>query len=1377
MNEHILVSIEEFENAKKYWFEKLSGDLSEIKLPEDSSNHTRTDGKQEIALEFPAEVSARLMQISKKMDLSLYVVLLAAWKVFLYKYTGQEDLSVTSPIYTDVEEIYNYNKCVVFRDILTDEMTMKDTLIKVKDTVTNGYENQYYPLSRVLELLEMEAEPLHKVIFLLENIHEKARISDIVNLTANLLTVQLRREEETVHGMMVYEASRLEEATVREMCDAYIYVLEQVLTNINIPLKDVELVSAGKKLKMAAEFSCTSAQGFKKQVIHELFVEQVEKTPEQIAIVYAGCEYTYRELNEAANKLARVLRRSGVKPEEIIALVMESSFEMAVGILGVLKAGTAYLPINPEYPAERIEYILQESAARSVVTQAKLSAVLTFAGEKVIIEECLSATESAENLECVNSGNDLAYVIYTSGTTGMPKGICVEHGSLSDTIQWRRAEYELNTADRVLQLFSYSFDGFITSFFTPLISGATVVLLSDADGKNALMIRETLVAQKITHFIAVPSLYWAILDSLTPEDTRFLRIVTLAGEKVTPKIIARSRELNSEIELINEYGPTEGCVVATIFRHMEKSTRITIGRPVGETEIYIVNHHGQLQPIGAMGELCISSSRLARGYLLKPDLTSEKFIANSFSLGKCLYKTGDMARWLPDGNIELAGRIDRQVKVRGYRIELDEIERQLLRHPAIKEAAVLERERMEGNDAETELIAYFVAAENLDVNAIRNFLSNTLPGYMIPAHLLQIEHMPLTPAGKIDFKNLRTLAVKVNTAVEYQEPTNELERRLQSIWAEVLGLETIGIKHNFFDFGGHSLKATILVTRLQKEFNVQVPLTQIFKTPTIKELAKCIEESTKIVHKSIEAQEKQEYYPLSSAQKRLYILDQFKAGVSYNSPGALLLEGAVDREKIQAILQALVSRHETFRTSFEMRNGEPVQIIHDHVDFLLEDVALSHGKMVGNSDAEVNALGKESGALDKEADELDKESGALGKEASELDKESGALGKEADVLDKESDALNKEAGILDKEVDTPDTVEVEKAIRQFIRPFDLSKPPLLRAGLTPLSEDQQVLVFDMHHIVADGFSVVMLQKEFVDRYAGRELSPLRIQYKDFAVWQNKVMSETAKKDEEYWLAQFKDLPVTRDLPTDFPRTGGEGYSGDSIEFDISKDLFTAITSTLQATGMTLSIFTLGALHILLSKYTGGDDNNVGMTIAGRYHSDLTDIIGMFVNVLVMRNRPCGDKTVAEFLQEVKDNALQAYEHQEYQFEQLVEKLNIERNAAQNPLFDVCFNAINTGTYSFADCTDLQIRPYSFKTDTTKFDLVFNLFESEAKIQFRIEFKTALFQRATVERMKDHYLEILAGMCGDKNIHLDQINISSNVLVPNSLVEADGDFSF
>ncbi len=611
------------------------------------------------------------------------------------------------------------------------------------------------------------------------------------------------------------------------------------------------MLGATEKHQLLYEFNDTERDYPRDKTIQQLFEEQVRRTPNSIALVYNENAMTFNELNNRSNQLAWHLREKGTLAGDIIGIMIDRSFEMIVGILGIMKAGASYLPIDPEYPADRKLYIIGESKLKMLLTSQSIPGSTEYNCEFLLLEDEKIYSADRGNPKIVNQPSDLAYIIYTSGTTGQPKGVMVEHKSIVNTLYFRIQEYNMSEDDKCIQLFSFIFDGFLTSLFTPLLSGAKTVLVSSI--YDIELISKTIIKEKISHLISVPTVYKLIFSR---DDANYssVKVVTLAGEAITDDIIELTNKKYPFIELVNEYGPTEASVLTSIFRDQQQHKKISIGKPIHNMQLYIVSSTNLLQPVGVVGELLIGGIGLARGYLNNDNLTKEKFTYFEPATGRMhneedksstairVYRTGDLARWLSDGKIEFLGRIDHQVKIRGLRIELGEIENTLRKHEKIKNCIVI----VNGEGNEKSLCAYLVSEKVFSIEEIRTFLHGYLPDYMIPSYFITLDELPINSNGKVDRKALPLPELKVEGV--YQAPSNEIEERLVKLWSEVLGIPQgkISVNADFFSIGGHSLKVTILVSKIQKEFDVLFPVREIFQSPTISAIATILFQKTEV---------------------------------------------------------------------------------------------------------------------------------------------------------------------------------------------------------------------------------------------------------------------------------------------------------------------------------------------------------------------------------------------------------------------------------------------------------------------------------------------------------------------------------------------------
>lgn len=1258
---------------KQYWLEKLPSEVVKTILPFQSSEKHKLDKEMDVAnFSIDDELCMKIIKLCKNSDQRLFMVLYSVLSVLLHRYTMNENIIVEVPINKQETDTKYINTRLPLIQKVSSDTTYKEFLLQIKDTMQDAYDNANYPINKIYEMLDKEypdeESPLTDIAVIVENIHETRYIDEI---KCNIKLFFLRKDS-GITMRIEYNSSLYKIYYIKQIYEHIVNILKQVLGNPNTRISEIDMLSQEEKHQLLYKFNDTYADYQSDKTIHELFEEQVKKTPDSIALIYEDKKLTYRELNERANRLARTLKESGVKPESIVAVMVERSVEMIVSIIAILKSGGAYLPVDPEYPQERIQYMLQDSKAGVLLTQKSLLGT-EFSGKVIDVEDEQMYALDHGSLENISTPGNLAYVIYTSGSTGRPKGVMLEHKGIASLQAFFKEDLKVNEKDRVLQFASSSFDASVWESFMALLTGARLYVVSKEVINDFNKMKTYLKGNKIT-IATLPPSYLANLDI---EGDLSLRQLITAGSATNHELVNRWK---NRLEYINAYGPTETTICATIYRcngEEDRFRNIPIGSAIKNTKVYILNMHQNCQPVGVIGEIYISGDGVARGYLGKPDLTAETFLRNPYEPGQRMYKTGDLGRWLPDGNIEFLGRMDHQVKIRGFRIELGEIERWLMELEGIKETVVIDREE-EGN---THLYAYYVSERNYSIDELREALKRSLPDYMIPSYFISLDKMPLTQNGKIDRKTLSKLEEEIDAGAVYEAPRNEIERKLVEIWVEILGVSKIGINDNFFNLGGHSIRATILGAQIHKELNVEIPLGEIFTLGTIKGLSEYIALNEKSTYEEIEKVEEREYYEASSAQKRMYMLQELDGeGKAYNIPGAIVIEGKLEVEKVEETFKKLIARHESLRTSFEAKEEGIIQKVHQTVDFSVEYE------------------------------------------------------------------------------EAKDQEDAENRVQSFIKPFNLGKAPLLRVKLIKTDTDKHIMVFDIHHIISDGVSMGILTKEFVQIYEGSDLGELRIQYKDFSAWQNKLLhSEDIKNQEKYWLDKFQgEIPVLN-MPTDYERPEVQNFEGDVIGFHLEESLTQGVRKLAEKTGTSLFMVLLSVYNVLLAKYTAQEDIIVGTSIAGRPHADLQNIIGMFVNTLPMRNYPIGNKRFIDFLEEVKENSLKVYENQDYQFEELVDKLNVRRDVSRNPLFDTVFELQNMDTGDF-EISTLKMKSYESRNKISKFDILMAASETADRIEIGLEYCTKLFKRETMERLAEHFTNIIKEIVLNPTSKLSEIDM-------------------
>jgi amino acid adenylation domain-containing protein len=1311
---------EVLEHHQDYWKQKLAGVPAVTELPQDRPRPAEISGNGSIIqFTLPATLHKDLKEFSRKHDATLFMTMLAVFKSMLLRYSGKGDITIGTGIanrkYKEMEGMLGMViNTVALRTVISENLPFSLCLNRVKSTCLEAYEHEDTPFEKVVEAVQPERSlsynPIFQVLYsFMDTPTEQLRLPGLevgVEESHNrsskfdINIVVILPEDGGEGDILVdweYNTDLFDDDTIYRLIRHYENLLTEVINHFQTPLSKLPMLDPAEKERLLYGFNDTYVDYPSGKTIQTLFEEQVERTPDHFSLTgitiaerereVAGGEkkrrtLSYKELNLESNRLAHRLQIEGIKSGDIVGLMVDRSVEMVIAQLAILKAGAVYLPIGAEYPGDRVRYMLNDSCAKLLITGGDTIDVPGIATLNTALLELDDREETAINPTMQTGPQDLLYVIYTSGTTGRPKGIMIQNRSMVNFIKGLTDIIPFTETDSILSLTTISFDIYGLESLLPLTKGTRVVMGTAAEQVDPALAAETMARENISIFQATPSrLQLLLMAGEAVESLKPLKSLLVGGEAFPAMLLDRVRTL-TDGRIYNVYGPAETTIWSTV-KDLTGDVPLDIGSPIANTFIYILGPSDALQPVGAVGELCISGDGVARGYINRPELTMQKFIPDPWVEGYWIYRTGDLAKWLPDGNIEFIGRKDFQVKIRGFRIELPEIEKQLQTHPDIEDAVTIVKEKA----GDKFLCAYVVShsLQEIDANDMREYLAQKLPNYMIPAYFVQLEALPLNPNGKVDRKQLPEPELKI--VGQYLEPQTGTEKILVSIWEGILDLDRqkIGANANFFALGGHSLKASLVISRIHKELNVSVPLAQMFKTQTVSGLAQYIDTLEEDGFVSIHPVEKREYYALSSAQKRLHLLQQMDLkNTAYNISGTVYFNEPLDTEQLHRSFYALIARHESFRTSFVRVDGEPCQVIHETAHFELE-----HFEAAGEA-------------------------------------------------------------------------EVDQITASFIRPFDLQQAPLLRAGFIRTPQFH-ILLVDMHHIISDGVSIRLLQQEFNQIYNGTQLPPLVVHYKDYAAWQNEsILQEKMNTQEAYWLNQFRnsgELPVI-DLPTDHIRPAVRNFQGNIIGFALTTAESEIIRNLARQTNATVFMVILAMYNVLISKLSGLEDVIIGTAIASRRHEDLQKIVGMFANTLALRNFPKGEITFNQFLEEVKNNCLDAFENQEYQFEELVDKLSLQRRLDRNPLFDVGLTIFERDEY-VGDRFDLDDEDvHQNKKGISKFDLVLLVKDAGENFHFNFEYSTALFESQTIERFIAYFRGIIAQVSADSLESLASIKILS-----------------
>jgi amino acid adenylation domain-containing protein len=1042
---------------------------------------------------------------------------------------------------------------------------------------------------------------------------------------------------------------------------------------------------------------------------------------DNIAIQCGSRMVTYNDLEKKANRIANQVIDRDIKPGTFIGILLEDRSDLICAILGILKARCVFVPLDPGYPDQRLAIMIRRTHIRFLVCDEAGHQRLSSHERIGIRDENLHVLpfprdtkdspmeESWTRHDIAYSPTDKVYIYFTSGTTGEPKAIVGNNKGFVHFIDWEIDTFGVDSSFRCSQLTNPGFDVYLRDIFVPLCAGATICIPDTPDMLlDGRRLTQWLDDREIVLSHCVPSLFRTInIPGITSRLFKSLKYVLFAGEKVIPGELKNWYDtFGGRIQLVNLYGPTE-TTLAKLYYLIQPGdvTReiMPVGKHIRGARVIILNENGAVRETLETGEIHIRTPYRTYGYYDDPQLNAAKFIPNPFNddPDDIIYKTGDLGRRLPDGNIELLGRVDRQVKIRGMRVELDGIENTLLKHPDVKEAVVIQREINSRHASLFALVTLAAPAGNPLEDELKSYLAGKLPQYMIPGDIATVEAIPRKINGKVDYIQVAQLVKEYKT--EYAPPANAVEEKLAEIWSGLLENAEFGVTNSFFDVGGNSLTIMSMITKIHREFDVRIPLGYVFNNNTIRDLAEFIGSGEKEEYNAIVPAGEKEYYALSSSQKRLYILHQAEPhGITYNMPQMVILEGPLEMEKLRLTFFKLIQRHENLRTSFLVIDGEHVQKVHEPSQIRFE---IEH---------------------------------------------------------------------------YPEGASEKEVVSRFVRPFDLSGAPILRVGLLQTAPGKHLLMMDMHHIIADNISLQILVSELTALYEDRELSPLELQYKDYSEWHNRlIQSGQMKKQEDFWLNAFSgEIPVLN-MPSDFPRPEHPDHVGDWVFADVEESLSRRVFRLAKHTGTTLFTFCLAVYYILLARYSGQDDIVVGTPVAGRAQPGLEGVIGIFINTIALRGYPGGEKTFLDFLDDVKENNIKAYENQDYPFENLVAKTVVDRATSRSPLFDVVFeyHEDNSGK-SAPGVTGLNIvryREYSNKKSEHDFSL--HIFENPNVIGLALQYATALFKSSTAEKIIKHYVEILEKIVDNEQIKLKDIIISHDLLMANTEVYQDNQYEF
>ena len=1335
------------ESQLGFWRERLAGAV-DLDLPTDRPRPSERSGRGRRARRrIVGALAAGLERRARAEEASLFMVLLAAFQAVLGRSVGQDDVSVGTPVAnrtrTETEGLIGFFvNTLVLRGDLSGGPTVRELVARTREATLEAYAHQDVPFERVVEELapwrEMARTPLFQVMLILQNAPREPVVLPGLELeeleldtgTAKFdLTLDAREVGDGLALVAEYDADLFDATTVERLLERYLRVLAAVAERPETPVAELPLLGPAERHQLLVEWNERGGRAgpsgslVSPVSLTELFEGRAAACPEAVAVVSRGRAVTYGELERRSRALAGRLAAGGIGPGRRVGVCLERSPDLVAALLGVLRAGAAYVPLDPAYPPERLAFMLEDSAAGRVVTSEELlprlpEALAGGGAEPLLVPAALSEGEPAAGPPPPPGPGELAYLIYTSGSTGRPKGVAIEHRSAAARVAWALGAFGPDELDGVLASTSVCFDLSVFELFVPLAAGGRVVLVADA-----LDLVGHPEAERVTLVNTVPSAMAELLRlDAVPSSVRG---VNLAGEPLKSSLVDRIYAATRAERVLDLYGPSEDTTYSTGGLALPAAGREPfIGRPLEGTRAYALDADGRPAPLGAPGELLLGGAGLSRGYHARPGLTAARYLPDPFSgeAGDRLYRTGDLVRHLPDGRLDFLGRIDHQVKLRGFRIELGEVEAALTGHPAVEDCAALVR----GEGAEARLVAFVELAAGKSPGApgadeLRAHVRERLPAPMVPARVQVLDALPRTPNGKTDRRALAALELAAPEAGRERLPESELERAVARAFQEILDLPSVGAEDDFFELGGHSLLATRLVSRLRRTLALELRPRQVFELRTVRALAAALAGAA---HEALppllprdRGREWATGLPPSFAQERLWFLDRFEPGsAQYAIPGGLRLLGELRAAALARALEAIVARHETLRTRFEERDGV----------------------------ARVRVQAAASSALPLPVVDL------------------AALPPSA-----------REAGLG------------RVSRQQAEAPFDLARAPLLRGTLARLAPREHVLVVVMHHIVSDGWSLRALSRELTALYealckpgrAGRDaelaaaLPALTVQYPDYALWQRRALSEEIRARElEYWRGRLADLP-SLELPGDRPRPPVRSGRGASLPARLPPPLARAAEAFGRGRDASPFHVLMAAFEAVLARWSGQEDFGVGTPVANRSHPEVEGLVGLFVNTVVLRARPEAGLGFGELVERVRDASIGALNHQELPLELVVEALAPDRDPSRTPLFQVVLGFFNEP--AVFELPGLRVEAFDIATGTSKFDVTVNLRPEGEAISGTLEVSADLFDAATGGRLWRHLSNLLESALADADRPLGELPLLSRAERHQATVEWAG----
>jgi amino acid adenylation domain-containing protein len=1285
-----------------YWRERLTG-LEPLELPTDRSRPALWDPAGDtVRFVVPAALAGTLAALGRASRATPFMVFLAAFKLLLSRYSGQRDIGVGTSIdgrnQVELEHLAGpLLNTVVLRTDLTGDPTFAELLGRTRETTLDAFERPDVPFQHLVAELAPDRDtsrnPLFQAAFVVHNGEgeplslpgltvERVPVSTM-SATVDLTLHMAENADGSWNGRLLYPTALFDQSQVERMSANFLALLATVAAGPEIALSRVATVTATERAQLFAWNPARAAAP--DELLPELFRAQALSTPDAVAVVSGDTRLTYAELVSKVDSLAAFLSAQGVRAETPVGVALHRGTDLVVALLGTLTAGGVYVPLSPDLPAERLEFMLVDAGVELVLTETSLRDRLPVGTVSVTIDDLPPHEPVAPARLSVTNA---AYVMYTSGSTGRPKGVVVTHGGIRNRVLWSVDQHRLTSDDRVLQKTTIGFDASMWEFLAPLVSGGTVVMAPEGAHRDPAAMVRAVADNGITVLQLVPSVLQLVVNEPALAACTALRLVCSAGEPLPSALCEQLLDV-LDVEVYNTYGPTECSIDSTAWRYERGGPEgiVSIGVPLPNLEVFVVDSDDQLVPVGVPGELCVAGAGLARGYLGRGDLTAERFTPHPFARnGERWYRTGDLARWRADGTLEFAGRLDAQVKVRGVRVEPGEIEAVLRSHPSV-EAALVTTYRSATGDLE--LVAYLVPGQPAE---LRDYLETRLPAAMIPSSFVVLGEFPLLPNGKIDRSKLpQPDGSDRDEEPGHIEPRTDAERAVATIIGELIGIERVGAGDDFFALGGHSLLAIRLAHRLRRTFGLEVTAAALFEGRTVEKIAALVDAgAAPETETAIVPVPRGGALPTSFGQQRLWFLDQLEPGSGeYLIPLAYRLTGALDTTALRRAVEHVVARHEILRTRYVADGGTPLQVIDPPGPVVFEVIDL-----VGTPDAESRAT---------------------------------AI----------ADAAN-------------------------VRPFELAAEHPIRVTVIHIGPEDYLLAITLHHIAFDGWSMGIFLRELNEAYETGSLPEASvIQYADFSAWQRQQQTDgTLGRQLDHWRERLAGLsPV--ELTADRPRPAERDPSGDTVIVEVPAAVGDALRELGTRTGATPFMVLLAAFDVLLARYTGRTDIAVGTPVAGRSRQETEDVIGFFINNLVMRTDLSGDPSFVDVIGRVRRTALDAFAHQDVPFEHLVDALQPGRDLSRNPLFQIMFqvqHAAKTVPATLAGCEALGL---GSGATVARFDLILSVKERpDGTLRCWFEYATALFDHETIERIGAHYVRLLESIAAGPEARVGELDLLS-----------------